>query len=341
MYKVIGSEALAVARANPKRAWDAKRFVADEYFQVALQPKFKIGRDTPIFTMGSCFAREVENQLLKSGIPLVTQQHGVEPQHFESYDETTGSGGGVKRGQRSRGFLNKYTIASMTHEIRRVLLGEEYPYDGLIELGPDRWFDPNAAGLRVAPLEIARELRAHAADATSQIRKAQIAFLTLGLVEGWVDRVTGLALNRAPGGRDMIRLADRFELSVPSYSESLAELENCITLVRKVCNPEMRFIITVSPVPFHATFRPLDVVVANTLSKSLLRTIADEVSSRYEYVDYFPSYELVTNSPPSMAWAEDRLHVQHQMSCTRFPWTPICRREDRNDEVEHERDRFF
>ena len=26
------------------------------------------------------------------------------------------------------------------------------------------------------------------------------------------------------------------------------------------------------------------------------------------------------------------------LSCTRFPWTPICRRGDRTDEVEHERD---
>src|SRR4051812_34724810 len=164
--------------------------------------------------MGSCFAREVENQLLKSGIPLVTSEHGVEPQHFDSYDEATGSGGGVKRGQRSRGFLNKYTVASMTHEIRRVLLNEEYPHDGLIELGPDRWFDPSVAGLRVTTYDVARSLRAHAADATAQIRKAQVVFLTLGLVEGWVDRTTGLALNRAPGGRDMVRLADRFMLSV-------------------------------------------------------------------------------------------------------------------------------
>jgi hypothetical protein len=28
-----------------------------------------------------------------------------------------------------------------------------------------------------------------------------------------------------------------------------------------------------------------------------------------------------------------------RVSCTRFPWTPICRRGDRNDEVEHERER--
>ena len=37
---------------------------------------------------------------------------------------------------------------------------------------------------------------------------------------------------------------------------------------------------------------------------------------------------------------ERRLDALRQMvSCTRFLWTPICRRGDRSDEIEHERDR--
>ena len=30
--------------------------------------------------------------------------------------------------------------------------------------------------------------------------------------------------------------------------------------------------------------------------------------------------------------------IKHLVSCPRFPWTPLCPRGDRNDEVEHERD---
>jgi hypothetical protein len=38
----------------------------------------------------------------------------------------------------------------MTHELKRVLLDESYPNDGLIELAPDQWFDPHASGLQAA-----------------------------------------------------------------------------------------------------------------------------------------------------------------------------------------------
>jgi hypothetical protein len=84
-------------------------------------------------------------------------------------------------------------------------------------------------------------------------------------------------------------------------------------LIRDVCNPAMRFVITVSPVPFQSTFRPMDVVTANTLSKSMLRTIVDELSSKHKHVDYFPSYEMVVNSPRQLAWEDDMMHVDHRM----------------------------
>jgi hypothetical protein len=201
----------------------------------------------------------------------------------------------------------------MTHEIRRVLLDEKHEHDGLIELQPDVWFDPHSAGTKSGPFEMVQACRQKMADATRQIRNADYVFLTLGLVEGWVDTVTGLAMNRAPTGRALMRMADRFDLVVPSYSEALAELEASLSLIREICNPAMRFIVTVSPVPFHATFRPLDVVVANALSKSLLRTLCDELSSKYDFVDYFPSYEIVTNSPRPLAWSDDQLHVRPAM----------------------------
>jgi hypothetical protein len=75
----------------------------------------------------------------------------------------------------------------------------------------------------------------------------------------------------------------------------------------------MRFIVTVSPVPLASTFKDQDVVVANGGSKATLRAVAEELHRRYDFVDYFPSYEFVTNSPRSLAWAEDQLHVAAPM----------------------------
>lgn len=45
-----------------------------------------------------------------------------------------------------------------------------------------------------------------------------------------------------------------------------------------------------------ATFSDEDVVVANSYSKSLRRTVAQEWTAARQYVHYFPSYEIAQNS---------------------------------------------
>ena len=320
-FSATGVEALAIARENPARQWTGgpvgssaqERLSANSYFPIRHRSKFEFDRETKIFTMGSCFAREVENVLTRAGVPLVTADFGVRPELFDSWDEAKGTGGGVMAGQLSRGAFNKYTVASMTHEIRRVVLKQVFQDDGLIDLGSDSWFDPHASGTKTGPFAEVLECRAQVAAATAQIHTADVVFLTLGLVEGWIDTQTGLAMNRVPAGRSLMRLANRFKLSVPSYGETVADLDACMSLIREVCNPNMRFVVTVSPVPFQSTFRPMDVVTANTLSKSLLRAVVDELSSKHDYVDYFPSYEMVVNSPRALAWEDDMMHVNHRM----------------------------
>jgi hypothetical protein len=63
-------------------------------------------------------------------------------------------------------------------------------------------------------------------------------------------------------------------------------------------------------VPLMATFSTEDVVIANTYSKSLLRTAAQEWAAAHRNVHYFPSYEIVQNSEPAITWEEDLRHVQ-------------------------------
>ena len=53
----------------------------------------------------------------------------------------------------------------------------------------------------------------------------------------------------------------------------------------------------------------MDVVVANTYGKSLLRTVAQEWAAAHRNVDYFPSYEIVQNSDRAEAWETDLRHV--------------------------------
>jgi tetratricopeptide (TPR) repeat protein len=68
-------------------------------------------------------------------------------------------------------------------------------------------------------------------------------------------------------------------------------------------------LVTVSPVPFKATFSGEDVIVANAYSKAVQRAACQVFAERCAGVDYFPSYELVTMSPRESAYESDNLHV--------------------------------
>lgn len=313
--------ALSIMRTNPVRGWNsgkAERMAKDRlttgaFLQVDHRAKFQIDPSWPIFTMGSCFAREVENVLMMRGLALVTKGHGVPAEHFETWNATTGRGGGAAGGELSRGALNKYSVRSMTHELKRVLLDETYPNDGLIELAPDQWFDPHASGLRLLDRETAFANRKRLTAATATIKQARICFFTLGLTETWLDSETGLAMNAHPGPAWLARMPERFRFIDYGYDETLADMLSIIEMIRTHCHPEMRFVVTVSPVPLGATFKDADVIVANSASKSVLRAVAEELYRRFDFVDYFPSYEIVLNSPRALAFQEDQLHVARDM----------------------------
>src|SRR5262249_27870734 len=49
------------------------------------------------------------------------------------------------------------------------------------------------------------------------------------------------------------------------------------------------------PVPLAATFENQNAVVATTYSKSALRAAVDHICRKFEFADYFPSYEMITN----------------------------------------------
>ena len=74
----------------------------------------------------------------------------------------------------------------------------------------------------------------------------------------------------------------------------------------------IKVVITVSPVPLLATFTNEDCVVANELSKSTLRAVAGYFTNKYEYVDYFPAYEMVRHLGIS-AYRDDNIHVRYEL----------------------------
>ena len=56
-----------------------------------------------------------------------------------------------------------------------------------------------------------------------------------------------------------------------------------------------KVLLTVSPVPLTATASGKHVLPSTSYSKSTLRAVAGVLSNNQKHIDYFPSYEIVTN----------------------------------------------
>jgi hypothetical protein len=82
---------------------------------------------------------------------------------------------------------------------------------------------------------------------------------------------------------------------------------NELILKLKSINPNIRILLTVSPVPLTATATDQHVLSATVNSKSILRAVAGKLALQNNFVDYFPSYELISSHATRMNHFEDNL----------------------------------
>ena len=95
-------------------------------------------------------------------------------------------------------------------------------------------------------------------------------------------------------------------------SEVVKDLDLFVSKARAI-NPKIRIILTVSPVPLIATFEPRHVLVSTTISKATLRVAAHEISEKFDFVDYFPSYEIISGSAIGAHYFDDDLRQVRQV----------------------------
>lgn len=260
---------------------------------------------TPVFAMGSCFAREIEAALKGRGGNIVSIDKTIQRPEFEDAD-----------GQVRSGFFHRYTPASMVQEFRWPFgrqegwtdqaLVFEAPAGGALDLN----YGPTCADMSRAAIQVRRDV---SGALVRKLVDARIIIVTLGLTEGWVHLPSGLAIN-SMNIRLLRSSRDEFALQQIEYEEVTRALEEILTLIEtEHVDGDFQFFVTVSPVPFRATFMGEDVVQANMTSKSTLRAAAVAFARRHDRVNYFPSYELVVYSNPKQAWRPDRVHVQEPM----------------------------
>lgn len=118
---------------------------------------------------------------------------------------------------------------------------------------------------------------------------------TLGLIEAWIHTESGRVVPLAPGVIVGGETADGYSFVNFSFSDVVSDFRSAMQILRDNRAKQIRFLLTVSPVPLTATASGNHILVASTYSKSVLRAAAGLLYEKHDNVDYFPSYEIVTN----------------------------------------------
>ena len=248
--------------------------------------KFSI-KGLSISTAGSCFAQHIGRELREKGYEYVDVEPAPDFLRAESHHDY---GYGIY----SARFGNVYTSRQLLQLIQRSLQLFE-PQDSVWEKD-DGYVDAFRPTIEPEPYkrveDVLESRRNHLAAVERMFKVSNVFVFTLGLTETWMSAADGAVYPVAPGVAGGKYDAGRYQFRNLTYSEVLEDMDEFISLVRRI-NANLKIILTVSPVPLIATATSNNVVVASSYSKSVLRSVAGHLSDKYEFVDYFPSYEIV------------------------------------------------
>ncbi len=302
IYKRTAKQAWEDLGRNRLAGWPSRQKGGERLSPVA-RPGFKsskvLKKTDRVFTIGSCFARNIEEALVDAGLDVVTSRYSIPASEWEG---------------RPNGILNKYHPYAMLNELVWALTEEKFPYDtAFVEMGKDQWIDMHLPG-HAHPVSRERvvERRKEICRLYEEVRTCNVVMLTPGLVEAWWDNEGRCYTDRTIPRGVSNQHPDRYEFHVLSYEEVYTAMSSMIRLLRTNCRPDLRVFVTVSPVPLGATFTSNDVLIANTYSKSVLRTAIEHIVCENDFVEYFPSFESVTLSDRDHVYGNDFIHVKDE-----------------------------
>jgi hypothetical protein len=217
-----------------------------------------IGKTSRITSFGSCFAQYLTDYLHAAG-------YNVLGKHLDLHAHI------IRFGE---GMVNTFSIRQ---QLEWAL--------GRTEIQENLWFGPDKEIAAVNP-----DIRAE----TKQIIETTDVFIfTLGLAEIWYDKISGEAFWRAIPKHLFDETRHGFRVSSCSENyDNLVQIRNLIRTNR----PGAKIIVTLSPLPLMATFRPVSCLTASSVSKATLRVAIDQLMRDFPDdpdLFYFPSYEIV------------------------------------------------
>lgn len=253
-------------------------------------PKFPINATDPICTFGSCFAQHIGKALksrnfnwyIAEPAPFGLSDESLLEFNYDTFSCRTG---------------NIYTTALLLQWTRWALGLADVPTE--IWTDGQRYFDPFRPAIEPGGFISHEEMILSRMEAIRAFRKCieipRLFVFTLGLTESWFNGKSGDHYPLCPGTAAGVFDPDVHLFMNLDFDGVRDDLVETISLMR-AHNSDLNFLLTVSPVPLAATNSGEHVLLANTYSKSVLRGVAGEIAHAFSYVDYFPSFELITNA---------------------------------------------
>ena len=253
------------------------------------QCQYKITENTKIASFGSCFAQHISKSLKDNGynwlctedLPQRVPDAVAKRFGYRVFTCRTG---------------NVYTPKMLNQWLDSAIDGEHVSISPLKSRG--RYLDPMRLAVEEEGFKSLDELyalRSYTLDCFySAVRQADVFIFTLGLTESWRSKLTGEEYSICP----MAFKLENFTDDVEFYNHDFESTENALfQSIEKLTsiNPDIQIILTVSPVPLIATQTQQHVLVATSESKAILRSACGSAKRSFKNVDYFPSYEIVTN----------------------------------------------
>lgn len=241
-----------------------------------------------VMTAGSCFAQHIAARLKLNGFNVLD----YEPAPKRTSKEWRAEHGFDIYSARYGNIYYARQLVQLIEEAEGLFFPEDWiwskngrVYDALRpSVEPMGWTTKS---------EVIDQRKEHLRAVRRLIRDADVFVFTLGLTEGWEHTKSGTVYPTAPGTIAGSWDPNTVRFHNFTFPEIVSDMERVFELVRNV-NPDIEFLITVSPVALAATATENNVMVANNYSKSTLRSVAGYLSETNQFVHYFPSYDLIT-----------------------------------------------
>lgn len=258
-----------------------------------IQPKFTVDfhSEGPIFSFGCAFARDLEKFLSEQGFSVPLMEVKLPKREYSPSH---------------RGFLNDENPAVVLQKVVSALEGKAWP-EGTLVASQDGVLDLclSDQNMPLVSMERAKERRHEIECGLTGISNAGVVFLCLSGTEAWFDKLLGVYVNALPHFLSEAQDMDRYVLQRLDVFDIQPVLEE---MVERLEEKGIKVILMVSPIPIAQTYSASDAILADSLSKAILRVCAERVAKKYSHVDYFPAWEMIA-SKGRAAFTADGLRI--------------------------------